>query len=144
MRCLLFTLFSCILLFALFPPTPGYSQQQPRDLAKLFYGIDLRVKDSAFISPPREIVRPMLRCKKLMLNGEYAEAVEILGEILADDTIEDFLVPRGTRSFTSLRARTESILGAIDEKLLEPYRIRYNIRARKMRRKVSPKMTSVF
>ena len=135
MRCLLFTLFSCILLFALFPPTPGYSQQQPRDLAKLFYGIDLRVKDSAFISPPREIVRPMLRCKKLMLNGEYAEAVEILGEILADDTIEDFLVPRGTRSFTSLRARTESILGAIDEKLLEPYRIRYNIRARKMMEK---------
>ena len=113
----------------------GAQQQQPRDLAALFDGIDLKLTDSTFISPPREIVRPLMRSKKLMAAGEFGDAVEILGELLADDSNEDFLIPRGTRSFTSLRSRTESILGAIDTRLLEPYQIRYGIRARKLMEK---------
>jgi outer membrane protein assembly factor BamB/tetratricopeptide (TPR) repeat protein len=110
-------------------------QQQPRDLAALFDGIDLRLPESAFMVPPREIVRPLMRSKKLMAAGKFSDAVEILGELLADDSMEDFLIPRGTRSFTSLRSRTESILGAIDTRLLERYQIRYGIRARKLMEK---------
>ena len=136
MRRILFTFACCLICLTLFTQAQVNAQRlQPLDLARLFEGIEMRLADSAFIAPPREIVRPLLRCKKLMAAGKFEEAVEILGEILADDSIEDFLIPRGTRSFTSLRSRTESILGSIDERLLEPYKIRYAIQARKMMEK---------
>ena len=108
------------------------AQNAEVDLSDLFEGIDLRPSESAFIAPPREVVRPLIRCKKLMAKNEIGEAVEILGELLADDSAEDFLISRGSSSFESLRRRTESILGAIDDKYLEPYRVRYDIRARKL------------
>lgn len=108
------------------------AQQQEIDPAKLFEGIELRNPNSAFIAPPREVIRPLLRCKKLMASGEVSEAVEILGEVLADDSVEDYLISRGSRSFSSLRLRTESILGSIDARFLEPYQVRYDIRARKL------------
>ena len=113
-------------------PTPAAAQDPKVDLSTLFEGIDLRPSESAFIAPPREVIRPLVRCKKLLAKNEIADAVEILGELMADDTSEDFLIPRGSSSFESLRRRTEEILGAIDEKYLEPYRVRYDIRARQL------------
>ena len=121
------------ILFCVALPCKTTTAQQPEmDFAKLFNGIELRPTDSAFIAPPREVIRPLLRCKKLMAEGQIGEAVEILGEVLSDDTVEDYLISRGSRSFSSLRMRTESILGSIDRKYLEPYQIRYDIRARKL------------
>ncbi|QEG21916.1 outer membrane protein assembly factor BamB family protein [Mariniblastus fucicola] len=108
------------------------AQQQAVNFTQLFDGIELRPPESAFIAPPREVIRPLLRCKKLMAAGKVDEAVEILGEVLADESVEDFLIPRGSQSFSSLRSRTEQILGSIDARFLEPYQIRYGIRARKL------------
>ena len=124
----IFTLAACVAM----PCDPATAQQPALNLTKLFDGIDLRRSDSTFIAPPREIIRPLLRCKKLMASGEVTEAVEILGELLADDSSEDFLISRGSRFFSSLRTRTESILGSIDSRYLEPYQVRYGIRARKL------------
>ena len=118
-----------ILFFLALATSSSLGQQGRMDLATLFEGIELRPAESAFIAPPREILRPLLRCKKLIAQGKTADAVEILGEVLADESIEDFLIPRGTSSFGSLRSRTESILGFIDAKFLEPYEIRYGIRS---------------
>jgi len=112
--------------------SPASARQQTPDMSSLFEGIDLRPADSAFIAPPREVIRPLVRCKKLIIAGDVSDAVEILGEVLADDTVEDFLISRGSRYFESLRSRTELILGSIDESYLEAYRIRYRIRARKL------------
>jgi len=121
-------IFFCVAL----PCKTSTGQQLETDPAKLFAGIERRPTESAFIAAPREVIRPLLRCKKLMAAGKVGDAVEILGEVLADDTVEDYLISRGSRSFGSLRSRTESILGSIDSRFLEPYQVRYGIRARKL------------
>ncbi len=73
-----------------------------------------------------------MRCEKRIAKGEWNDAVAILGELLADESFQDYLIPYNSRRFGSLRSRTESILGAIDSKHLESYRLKYGIRARKM------------
>ena len=125
-------LFSYLPLLSLIVWLAPVSAQQAPDISNLFEGIDLRPNDTAFIAPPREVIRPLIRSKKLIVANEISDAVEILGEVLADDSAEDFLISRGSRYFESLRSRTEMILGSVEESYLEDYRIRYGIRARKL------------
>jgi len=106
------------------------AQDVNAQLNKLYEGINLKVTDSAFLSAPREVVRPLLRTKKMILEGDVKQAVDILGEILADDKQVDYLIPESVRSYSSMRRRTEKILGWLGKANRQSYELKYGIRAR--------------
>ncbi len=109
----------------------SHAQDANAQLSKLYEGINLKVADSAFLSAPREVVRPLLRTRKMILAGDVKQAVDILGEILADEKQVDYLIPESIRSYSSLRRRTERILGWLGQENRQAYELRYGIRARK-------------
>ncbi len=107
------------------------SDRIQRELEQLYDGIEFNFSESPFLSPPRESLRPIVKTKTLIKRGEIKQAVEILGELLAQDRQDDFLIPETTQSYGSLRMRTERILGWLGKENRKDYEFRYGIRAKK-------------
>jgi len=118
------------------PTVWGQDQEnQPRkiqrELDRLYDGIEINFSESPFLSPPRDALRPILKTKKLIERGEIKRAVAILGELLATDRKDDYLIPESARSYSSLRLRTEKILGWLGRENRKDYEFQYRIRAKK-------------
>ncbi|MEC7447448.1 MAG: PQQ-binding-like beta-propeller repeat protein [Planctomycetota bacterium] len=90
--------------------------------------------DSIFVPAPREYVRPLQKAEEAIGEGEFAEAVDLLGQILADETIEDYFLPApgGKGSWMSLKSRALSILEQLPPRGRELFELKYGIEAQQI------------
>ncbi len=95
---------------------------------------DGEVAGRLFVPPPRELSRPLTRTREAIAAGEFRQAVDLLGQLLADTSFEDYLLvdddePALARSI-QLTAR--ELLGQVPESWLSDYELRYSVSARQM------------
>jgi outer membrane protein assembly factor BamB len=90
--------------------------------------------DSIFVPAPREFVRPLQKAEEAIAEGELAEAVDLLGQILADETIEDYFLPApgGGGNWLSLKARGLAILNQLPPRGRELFELKFGIEAQQM------------
>lgn len=99
---------------------------------------------NVFLPAPRDLRQQLTRAKKALDDQQYAEAVDLLGRLLADPqlnadgvdpTIEqDYFVnepgEEGTR--TSLKAEAQRLLGAMPSKGRDLYELKFGAEARRL------------
>lgn len=94
----------------------------------------LQKEQSVFIPAPREVLRPLIRARRAIEEREMGRAVSLLGEVLADATLEDYLVPlpdiEGVS--VSLHFRAQQMLSALSPEDRQLYRLRYGVQAKQM------------
>ena len=87
---------------------------------------------SMFLSPSRELVRPLIRAVRLHNEGDHNDAAELIGEFLVDSGEEDFLIlsdkSKGTAVSVS-QAATE-MLGQLPKSAIKSFRVRFGVPAR--------------
>ena len=87
---------------------------------------------SMFMSPPRELVRPLIRAIRLYNEGDENDAAELIGAFLVDSGDEDFLVLSDKSKGTAVgigKAATE-LLGMLPKSAINSYRVRFGVPAR--------------
>ena len=89
---------------------------------------------TSFVPAPRDVIRPLIRAERALRENNTKDAVDLLGQLLAADTDEDYLVlrPGERHRAISLRERAFEIMREIPEQQLESYQLRFGIRARKL------------
>ena len=89
-------------------------------------------RQPVFLRPPRELSRPITRAKRAISEGNYRDAVELLGDALSQSQAEDYLIPVAGSSgvVVSLRGEAQRLLGSIPKKYRESYELRFGIEAR--------------
>ena len=92
------------------------------------------IGDSIFVPAPREYVRPLQKAEEAIAEGELAEAVDLLGQILSDETIEDYFLPApgGGGNWLSLKARALTILNQLPPRGRELFELKFGIEAQQM------------
>lgn len=85
-----------------------------------------------FSQAPRTALRPIETAKEALANESYAEAVTLLGELLVDESGEDYFMPTNRRiSTNSIRRTAESLIGEMPQRGLDVYELKYGIAAKK-------------
>lgn len=85
-----------------------------------------------FSQAPRNVIRPIDAAKVALANESYAEAVTLLGEVLVDESREDYFMPTNRRIATkSVRRTAESLIGEMPQRGLDVYELKYGIAAKK-------------
>ncbi len=87
-----------------------------------------------FISPPRELQRPLMRAKEAIEKQDFRLAIEMLSGILDDHSSEDFFFvdPDDPLRATSIRLRAQQLLGTIPVSSRSDYELRYSVVASQM------------
>ena len=84
-----------------------------------------------FSQAPRTALRPIETAKEALANESYAEAVTLLGELLIDESREDYFMPTNRRISTkSIRRTAESLIGEMPQRGLDVYELKYGIAAK--------------
>lgn len=84
-----------------------------------------------FSQAPRNVIRPIDAAKVALANESYAEAVTLLGEVLVDESREDYFMPTNRRIATkSVRRTAESLIGEMPQRGLDVYELKYGIAAK--------------
>ncbi len=87
-----------------------------------------------FVPPPRELVRPLNRAREAIADGNYRDAVSLLGEILTPLEQEDYLrpLPNQPSVAVSLHREAQKLLGQIPRKHRVDYELKYSVAAQQM------------
>ena len=87
---------------------------------------------SKFMSPSRELVRPLIRAIRLHNEGDHNDAAEIIGQFLADAGQEDFLVlvDRSKGTAVSVNKVATEMLAMLPKSAIDGYRVRFGVPAR--------------
>ena len=87
---------------------------------------------SKFMSPSRELVRPLVRAIRLSKEGDDNDAAELIGAFLADSGGEDFLVlsDRTKGTAISISRVATDMLGSLPKSAINSYRVRFGVPAR--------------
>lgn len=94
----------------------------------------VRADNVTFISPPRELIRPLMRARRAIAENEPNRAAELIGQFLIESPSVDYLIAsdstRKSMSSVSLRQTAEAMLAKLPESAIESYRLRYGVPAR--------------
>lgn len=103
----------------------GFSQIRP--------GQPTEASDSIFVTAPRDTVRPLTKAEEAISKKEYAEAVELLGEVLFQNS-EDYLIPDPTKKgkWQSLRTRALQVVANMPSAGREMYELKYGVQAKQL------------
>lgn len=88
-------------------------------------------KPTVFAIAPREATRPVKIAAASIENGDFAQATDLLGDLLADPILNQYMVPDPTQwgRAISLRQKTEQMLGQIPIDQRQSYEEKYGVRA---------------
>ena len=89
-------------------------------------------RQTVFAIAPREATRPLKIAEKAIEDRDYVQATRLLGDLLADPMLNEFLVPDAKiwGRAVSLRNRAEQLMGQIPWKQRTAYEEKYGVRAR--------------
>ena len=106
-------------------------------LAQLRIGNPKNDKQTVFAIPPREATRPLKIAEKSIKKGEFEQATQLLGDLLADSMLNEYLIAGDDQwgRAVSLRQRAEQLLGEIPLDLRTSYQEKYGVKAKVMLRK---------
>ena len=92
------------------PPQAAAQEQEVKPLTSQLQDNFQQAEDSVFVSPPRELIRPLIRANRALAENDIAQAVTLLGQVLTEKATEDYLVPvQGSEGLSiSLRQRVQS------------------------------------
>ncbi len=95
---------------------------------------------TVFAIAPRESTRPLKIAEKAIEDGDFQQATALLGELLADSMLNEYLIPDGkqkgnTTHAISLRQKAEQLLGQIPLEKRTSYEEKYGVKAKVMLQK---------
>lgn len=101
-------------------------------LAQLRLGNLKADKPTVFAIAPREATRPLKLAEKAIQDGDFQQATRLLGDLLAETMLNEYLVPDDNKwgRAISLRQRAEGLLGQIPYDQRRSYEEKYGLRAR--------------
>ena len=93
--------------------------------------------NTVFAIAPREATRPLKIAEKAIAEGEFQQAIALLGDLLADTALNEYLIPDQDRKrhVISLRRKAEQLLGQIPFERRESYQEKYGVKAKVMLQK---------
>ena len=127
-RTYLFTIFA--LAFATLSDPPPAS-------AQLRLGNLRNNNRTVFALAPREATRPLKIAEKAIEDGDFQQATTLLGDLLADTMLNEYLVADPDRAglAISLRQKAEELLGKVPLDQRGTYEEKYGVKARVMLQK---------
>ena len=95
---------------------------------------------AVFALAPRAATRPMKLAEKAIQDGDFQQATALLGELLAEPMLNEYLIPepnprRTEISAISLRKKAEQLLGQIPIDQRGTYQEKYGVKAKVMLQK---------
>ncbi len=95
---------------------------------------------TVFAIAPREATRPLKIAEKAIEAGDFQQATALLGDLLADSMLNEYLIPDQDRKghpthAISLRQKAEQLLGQIPLQQRESYEDKYGVKAKVMLKK---------
>ena len=93
--------------------------------------------NTVFAIAPREATRPLKIAEKAIEDGDFKQATALLGDLLADTMLNQYLVPDPDRKrhAISLRRKAEQLLGQIPLQQRQSYQEKYGVKAKVMLQK---------
>ena len=112
----------------------GFQTRQQDEENEALLDSALIDENSVFVQASRETLRPLIRAEKAIGKQEYERAVELLGGLLTQPDLQDYLVkiPGEYGSVTSLRYRAQALLGQVPRDVRRLFEVRYGIEAKQM------------
>lgn len=92
------------------------------------------VRGRLFVPPPRSMSRALIRARAAIEAQDYRQAVELLGELLANTETEDFLIEDNPQAdhARSIQLTARDLLGQVPPRWLDDYQLRYSVTARQL------------
>ena len=87
---------------------------------------------NVFLPPDRPTLRKLTQSRKLIEDGQYDQAVRLLGDILEEPEDYFFRPDEKTTVFRSLKAEAERLIGQMPRKGRDMYELQYGAQAQKM------------
>ena len=106
-------------------------------LAQLRFGNWKNDSKTVFAIAPREATRPLKIAEKSIEKGEFEQATQLLGDLLDDSILNEYLIPDNDQKnrAVSLRQKAERLLGEIPLDQRTSYQEKYGVKAKVMLQK---------
>ena len=81
---------------------------------------------TAFVPPPREVVRPLVAAAKALQQRKFGVAAQTLGDFLVGELSQDYLIQIGDADAISLRQAARELLASIPPEELGDYQLKFS------------------